>query len=447
MKLFNAIIIVSILTISNGAFAQDTTRVATKDDVAEVKGQVDGINETMLEMKSTVDALKKIKISGYLQAQYQAADSDAVTSFAGGDFPANTHERFSVRRGRLKVNYDNDLTQYVLQIDITQGGVGIKDMYASVKEPWMRAFTFTGGIFDRPFGFEISYSSSNREAPERTRMYQILFPGERELGSKIEFAPESGPLSFLNFKGGLFNGVLNNANENDNNKDFIGRLGVSLPFQEENLAIDGGVSLYSGKVTNLTKYVYSFDNSAPVKKYKVDSTATNTGESFGRAYYGADVQLYYDLPIIGGMSLRSEFITGQQPGTGNLNSFYGNKDVTKDLQKGALYVRKFTGWYINYIQNVGLKNQLVVKYDVWDPNTEANAEDLGAAGSNFEIGDLKYSTLGFGWIYHWDSNVKFVAYYDMVRNEKVNSAATGSLAPYRNDLKDNVFTLRMQYKF
>jgi hypothetical protein len=43
--------------------------------------------------------------------------------------------------------------------------------------------------------------------------------------------------------------------------------------------------------------------------------------------------------------------------------------------------------------------------------------------------------------------VKFVAYYDMVKNEKVNAAATGSLAPYRNDLKDNVFTLRMQYKF
>jgi hypothetical protein len=434
------------------ATAQDTARTATKEEVDEVKGAVDGINETVLGMKSTLDALAKIKISGYIQAQYQTADTagstaldktpSQVATYAGGAYPVNVRSRFQVRRGRFKINYDNDLTQYVLQLDVTQNGVGIKDAYVSVKEPWLRTVGLTAGIFDRPFGFEISYSSSNREAPERTRLFQTLFPGERELGAKIEVMAESGPLSYFNLKAGLFNGVLNTANENDRNKDFIGRLGFTLPLQEQSLAIDGGFSLYSGKVTNNSKYTYSFDDAAPVKSFKVDSAATNAFGSYGRSYVGGDMQLYYDLPVIGGFSLRGEYIAGQQPGTSTANSFYNPSD-----KNTPLYIRKFTGWYLVYVQNVGLKNQLVARYDEFDPNTDVQGSDIGAPGSNFTIGDVKYTTMGLGWIYHWDANVKFTVYYDIVMNEKVNSAATGALAPLVDDVKDNVLTLRMQYRF
>jgi hypothetical protein len=418
----------------------DTTKQGQK--VEELKGQVDGMNETLVEMKNTLDALKKIKVSGYLQAQYQTADTASVKTFEGPDFPTNVRSRFSVRRGRLKVNYDNDLSQYVLQIDVTQGGVGIKDAYASIRDPWLRTVVFTAGIFDRPFGYEISYSSSVRESPERSRMYQTLFPGERELGAKLEVNAEEGLWSTLNLKAGLFNGVLNNANENDRNKDFIGRAGFSLPFEEQNLAIDGGFSLYAGKVTTNSKYVYDLDLSSPAKPYRVDSLASNVGNSYARTYYGGDLQVYYDLPNIGGLALRGEYITGSQPGTSSLNSFYNpGSSVT------PLYARKFAGWYVNLIQNVGVKNQLVVKYDVFDPNTDIEGSQIGAAGTGHTAADVRYATLGLGWIYHWDANVKFVLYYDIVKNETVNSAATGALAALRSDLKDNVMTVRMQYKF
>ncbi len=421
---------------------QDTARGERKEELTDLKGAVDGINETLIEMKNTLDALKKIKITGYLQAQYQTADTTAAASYAGGNFPSNVRSRFSVRRGRIKVNYDNDLTQYVVQIDVTQGGIGIKDAFASIKDPWLRIFGLTAGIFDRPFGFEISYSSGNREAPERSRLFQTLFPGERELGAKLEFIPEDGWLSTFNLKAGLFNGVLNNANENDRTKDFIGRIGFQAPFTDQNLAVDGGLSIYAGKVVNNSKFVYSMDEASPVKLYKVDSSATNTLGNHGRTYYGADLQVYYDIPDIGGMSLRGEYIAGQQPGTASSNGFYNPGSTVTPL-----YIRNFNGWYINYIQNVGLKNQLVVKYDVLDSNTDVQGADIGAAGSNLQTGDIKYSTFGFGWIYHWDGNVKFVLYYDMVTNEEVNRAATGSLAPLKLDVKDNVFTMRMQYKF
>lgn len=419
--------------------AQDTSSVVTKEEVEDVKGAVEGLNESFLEVKSTVDALKKIKVSGYIQAQYQSAEQNGISSFAGGNFPTNAKSRFAVRRGRVKVNYDNMMTQYVLQIDVTQGGVGIKDAYVSIREPWLKSFALTGGVFDRPFGFEISYSSSSRETPERSRLFQTLFPGERELGAKLEFNQEEGPLSFLTLKAGLFNGTGPTAVENDNNKDFIGRLGVSFPFEEENLAIDAGVSTYIGKVRSNTKYVYKFDGNSAMK---VDSASNNTGSSYERNYIGGDIQLYYDLPVLGGFSIRSEYIQGTQPGLSSSNTFYNSTDA-----KAGLYSRKFNGYYINYIQNIGNDNQLVVKYDVLDPNIDVEGEQIGVKSSNLSTADIKYTTLGIGWIHHWDSNIKLVLYYDLVKNEKVNQSATGSLALFKDDLKDNVLTFRIQYKF
>jgi hypothetical protein len=422
--------------------SRDSLLTKLTERVEELQGQLDGLNESYLESKTTVDALKKIKVTGYIQSQFQAADGDGVASFAGGNFLTGVHSRFQLRRGRVKVNYDNDLTQYVLQIDVTQNGVGIKDAFATIKEPWLKTFSLTGGIFDRPFGFEISYSSSNRETPERSRLFQTLFPGERELGAKLEITPPEGTaLSFLNLKLGVLNGVLNTANENDNYKDLIGRAGFQLPFADQGLALDGGVSFYSGKVRSNSRAVYRINTAT--RSYGVDSAASNVGGYFERSYLGADVQLYYDLPVLGGMSLRGEFITGEQPGTSTSGQFYNPGSTVTPV-----YNRNVAGWYVNYVQNIGLQHQFVLKYDEYDPNTDVEGSDVGSAGKNLGVADLKYSTLGVGWIYHWDANVKFVFYYDMVSNEKVNGATTTpSLQPYKNDLEDNVLTLRIQYKF
>ena len=65
---------------------QDSAATVLGEQLAEVKGSVEGINETVLEMKSTLDALKKIKLTGYIQSQFQSAQNDGVASFSGGNF-------------------------------------------------------------------------------------------------------------------------------------------------------------------------------------------------------------------------------------------------------------------------------------------------------------------------------------------------------------------------
>lgn len=416
---------------------EDSSKVTPEDlkaKMEELKGHIEGLNESYLETKATVDALKKIKFSGYIQTQFQSAEVDGASTFAGGNFTAGMHNRFMVRRGRLKLTYDNDITNYVLQIDATEKGLGLKDAYVLFKEPWLKSFGLKGGVFDRPFGFEISYSSSSRETPERSRMFQTLFPGERDLGVSVEYSPYTPYESFLgyfNFKAGLFAG--NGVNvEVDNKKDFIGRLGFSLPFYEENLAIDGGVSVYTGGVKlSSGKSVYTVNNS-------VAATADTKKLYADRNYLGLDLQLYYALPIVGNFSLRGEYIGGKQPG-GNLSS----SSSPTALQTGDLYLRNFAGYYINYVQNLGEKNQLVVKYDVYDPNTDVEGDQIGAvAAAKLGSGDLKYTTLGVGLVHYWDDNIKFVLYYDSVSNE-----TSTKLAGFNSDLKDNVLTFRIQYKF
>jgi hypothetical protein len=408
-----------------------------------------------------VDALRKIKLSGYLQTQWRFTDVTLPGSgapyeigrFSGGAFPGNVKNLFTVRRGRIRVNYDNILTQFVIQIDATQSGFTTKDAYLVVTDPWLKSFGLQMGIFDRPFGYEISYSSSVREMPERSRLFQTLFPGERELGAKLLYAPQTGPLSLFRADLGVFNGSGPTANEFDSGKDIIGRLALQLPIESAAMELDLGVSGYLGSVRNNTRFLYTSGTLVNGEKgFLVDSAVTNQGDGVERTYLGADAQLYVDVPALGGAILRGEYVFGKQPGTSGSPSTSQTVSPSSPIA-GSIYRRNFSGWYLVYIQNVGLYNQLVLRYDVYDPNTDVAGSDFtpdntgGAAG--LAASDIKFSTLGLGLVHHWDETVKFVLYYEFVRNEELARIAglPSGAAPYTSDVKDNVLTFRVQYKF
>jgi hypothetical protein len=431
LLLFSIIITTTRITAQKDSISANGNE-ELKAKIEELKKSLEGLNESYLETKSTVDALKKIKVSGYIQMQMQSAEGDGAASFSGGNFGTGIHNRFGIRRGRLKAAYETDITNYVLQIDATEKSIGLKDAFILFKEPWLKTFGLKTGLFFRPFGFEINYSSSNREAPERSRMFQTLFPGERDLGASLEIFPIEGEaFSFLNFRGGFFAGNGINA-ETDNKKDFIGRLGFTFPFYEENLSIDGGVSIYAGGVKLASgKSIYNVDSST--------SASVNTTDSYAdRNYLGFDLQFYYELPVLGNFTLRGEYIRGKQPGGSAASSI-----SPTSLQTDDLYLRNFYGYYINYIQNIGDKNRIVMKYDVYDPNSKVSGDEIGAnEAAKLGAGDIKYSTLGIGLVHYWDKNIRLILYYDKVKNE-----TTKNISGYESDLKDNVLTFRVQYKF
>lgn len=366
----------------------------------------------------------QLKISGYVQGQWQLAESKGAAAFGdGGSFAKNSDNRFMIRRGRIKFTYTNGIVQAVLQPDFTEKGVKIKDAYIAVTSK-DKIVGGQLGIFDRPFGYEISYSSSLRESPERSRVFLSLFPDERDAGAMLNLKYGEFTLNAGAFNG---NGV---ASETDSYKDFIGRVAWLKTMNSARVGI--AASYYHGRVPNTTEAHYSYVKNEGF--VKVDN-ATGTGQI--RQYYGVGAQ-YLQQWGAGTTNLRAEFLWGRQPGTAKANN-----TPSGGIASGSdLYLRSFAGGYAILVQDIGLsKHSLVLKYDYYDPNTMVSGNQIGAqAGTG--AADIAYSTFGVGYLFRWNANLRLMAYYDMVDNER-----TDNLEGFDTRLKQNVLTIRAQVKF
>ena len=396
-------------------------------------------------LPNVVSRLKNLHFSGYMQPQYQVASEEGIESWAGGDFAEHADNRFMLRRARLKVDYrlphkGKPLPKalFSFQVDATERTVRVRDMFVKAFDPGKQNFSLTTGLFAKPFGFEVNLSSSVRETPERGRMSQILIPSERGLGVMVSYesAKPDRKKGQLKWDVGAFNGPgLSGPEEFDSFKDIVSRLSLRPFSVTQSLELSAGISfLYGGwRQQNATRYEMGSLNG---DKYFVENTSnSNIGSNAPRHYYGADVQLE-KKHLWGKTELRGEYWSGTQPGT----------DITTvnpgRLPTGPMYIRNFDGAFIYLLQNiVNEKWQLVLKYDWYDPNTEVQNKEIGKAATNLTAADIKFTTLGMGITRYINENLKLVLYYDRVWNEET------LLTDYTQDIKDNVFTCRLQMSF
>ncbi len=407
---------------------------------------VDTTTQTGRGMLSIYQKFDHLRFSGYIQPQFQVAAVEGTKTFEGGDFGPKVSNRFMLRRSRVRIDYVHFDTagsagvQFVFQFDANERAFTVRDVWGRIFENRLKLFSFTAGMFARPFGYEVNLSSSDRESPERGRMSQILMKSERDLGAMIsmDVRKEKHALKNVRIDAGLFNGQgINAAGDFDNNKDFIGRLALKPQKIQKTISLSAGVSILYGGLENNTKYKYGTGIDAGIKKQLVDSAEANIGKLSPRRYYGADIQLKIKN-ITGFTELRGELLTGQQTGTAN------STETPAALLNGAdgFHTRNFNGAYFYLLQHIfSTQHQLLVKYDWYDPNTNVKGNEIGTAGSNLTAANIKYSTLGLGYLYYITPNVKAVLYYAMPVNEKTQ------LAGFRDDAADNVFTGRLQFRF
>ena len=409
---------------------------------------MDMIDTTSTLGKSVLSVSKRfenIRINGYIQPQFQIAESKGAKSYNGGDFAPNVNNRFMIRRGRLRFEYvhfgsnTKPTVQFVFQFDGTERGVFIRDFWGRILENNYKVFAFSIGMFARPFSYELNLASSDRESPERGRMSQILMKTERDLGAMITFEPreKDHPLRYLKIDAGMFNGPgLNAPADYDSHKDFISRIALKPYPVSHTITLSAAASYFNGGIMQSTKYVYTYHH--VVNYFLVDSSANNIGKILPRKYYGADVQIKIKNKI-GFTELRGEFIAGTQ------SSFSNTSETPAVLPADNLtpfYVRKFNGAYFYLLQNIfSTQHQLAIKYDWYDPNSDISGNYIGRQGSNVNETNIKFSTLGFGYINYLTENVKLVLWYEKVTNEKTQ------LAGYTSDIKDDVFTCRLQFRF
>lgn len=325
----------------------------------DVAGRVDSLTEAFTETRNIVDLLSKLKVTGYLQAQY-VDDERSKDELATATTTRNLNQ-FSVRRARVKFTYQMTPTsRFVLQPDVTSSGVSLKDGYVELTEPWTTwKNTLTAGQFNWPFGYEVMYSSSSREVPERSRVVRTLFPGERDRGVMLSGL---GLGERLSYRVALVNGTGTGQSFDFNQqKDIVGRVGYSFGV------FDIAGSVYRGE--------------------DLVATATNArGVNFDKERVGVDFQWVTPVP---GLGIRGEYLTGTQaPSTGTTRTKSHDVD----------------GWYFYVIQNIGTRHQLAVRLDEYDPDADVDGNSI--------------RTINPSYIFHWDAHSKVMASYETITTER-----------------------------
>lgn len=414
--------------------------ISTPAKAQYLMDMIDTTKDMGQNVLSMVKKFNHIRISGYIQPQFQFTESKGAKSFNGGDFAATVDNRFMLRRGRLRFDYanfnENEMpkVQFAFQFDGTERGVNIRDFWGRLFENKYDCFNLTMGMFARPFGYEVNYSSSDRESPERGRMSQILMKTERDMGAMVTFAPQrkDHPLKRLQVDLGIFNGQgLASTADYDSYKDIIGRIQWKNTPLSKNVSLSIGASYLNGGIRQNNESIYRINKNA------LDFSALNDTLQIGarapRTYIGADAQLKIKNAL-GNTEFRAEYIKGTQ------TAISTSSETPAVAVTDPLYSRPFEGAYFYFLQNIGKKHQFGIKYDWYDANTRVKGSDI-KKDTKLSSSDLKYNTLGLGYIFYMNENLKWMLWYDIVKNEKTQ------LAGLTEDLKDNVFTFRMQYRF
>jgi phosphate-selective porin len=368
-----------------------------KEQISTHEGKINALDERLLVAEGDLGKLTKIKVSGYIQAQFE--------QYQKGTDPMNT---FFIRRARVKFTYQaTDGIKFVLQPDFSTGNLSLKDAYAVANIPKLKGLSLWAGQFNRP-DYEVEYSSSQREVLERSRVIRAIYPGEREIGAKLEYTPEAIPLKLqLAVLNGNFTGK--EAKDVDKKKDLMARATYSFNFPKAGIGMDLGVHGYYGSLISGTNFISDY-------KARIDSTDSNKGSYYDKQWLGGEMQLYFDL--LGGMSLKGEYIQGKNATAG-------------DSKANPFKTRNFMGYYVYLIKNIGKRNQFVVRYDYYDPNTKLTGDDAAR--------ELNYKTLTLAWQYYLNDNIRITLNYEKPWNEKN--------ATVPDDLKDNVLGIRVQAKF
>ncbi len=371
-----------------------------EERVGLLQGQLEALEAQYVETKNSVLTFSKLKFSGYVQARYSYAENSVGGLDSSGN-PA-VKDGFSIRRGRLKAQYQGDYASFLLQIDATPSGVVLKDAEATIREPWSGlGITLTGGQTKWPFGYEIVQSSGDREFPERTRVVRAFGPGERDRGVKLALKAK-----WLRANLGVFdgNGTQNTKYigvDNDTEKDVVGRVGADFKW----LAF--GVSGWAGKSYRASDY----------------TVAPNiVGKFFARNRIGFDAQVYLDLFPFGGTAIKAEFIAG----------------TTYQASGVERYGQTALGWYALLVQNIGSREQVAVRYDFFDPFT-GTPNRVDARNASLPASSNQVHTLGVMVTHFFDDVFKASAIYKM---PIVEPGGPDAVTP-----RQNLFTVQLQAKF
>ena len=182
-------------------------------------------------------------------------------------------------------------------------------------------------------------------------------------------------------------------------------------------------------------------NSVDIPFYERDSLTSGIGDKLPRKYFGVNAQARWDHGW-GNTQVRVEFWQGTQTASRYSSERPGTPQFLPDGSADENFVRDFNGAFILFLQDLGSKrHQLGIKLDWYDPNRRVSGLQIGSGSTNLTAADVRYTTLGGGYLFYPNDNLKLTLWYDHIRNEQ-----TG-LTGLKDDLHDDFFTARVQFRF
>jgi hypothetical protein len=392
-----------------GLCGAGTARAADERD-ASLEARLDSLGAEVRALRAARPAAAPLRITGFVQARWETAENSADTiEVSGGEAVTANRNRFAIRRARLKATYEEaSIGRGVVYVNAGDSReVELLEAYVTLLDPWTddHRHALTIGQQNVPFGFDLEYSASSQELLERSQAERTLFPGERDRGIVLESRWTPWATTSL----GVFNGTTIGedsrfvAADPNGNKAVVGRLRIT-----------------QGPVT------------AAVSGYAARAATPLTGADVitDKTRFGADAQARYELRGIGGGEVRGEVFFGRQTNPDSVNALTtasGDDLLPVAGADPAHFATDVAGGYVVWIQSFARRYSFAARYDVYDPNTDADNDRFARA------------TLALHGRY--GSHVRASVAYEIPDTER--TSATGTF----EDPHDNRWTVQFQHKF
>ena len=435
--------------------ALDAESLVRAAETADLRVTIEALKEqaTLLRKQSSESppsvraARLGLGLTGFVQADvaFRQSSEDQISPSMGD--PLN-EDRFSIRRARLKATLDRTYVAGALELDgntVRGPAARIAGAEASLRLPGGGGdgspplLMATIGLFKIPFGFEVGESDRERLFLERSTTARALFPGEYDLGARLQ-----GGWRFLRYALAVQNGepVGEKAyplRDPNHQKDWVGRVGID--GGEDPVSVVAGFSALYGtgfhKGLAATKATFQWvDNNQNgfIDSGELQPTpgrAAIASANFARHGLGADLRVAVSVPRLG------------------RTTAYGELYYARDLDRAILPAdpigsaagvgRSYRelGWYAAVMQDLGEHATVGARYDHYQPDRDASDTQVGV---NVPA-DTSYSTLSLVAALRSAAG-RLIVQYDINRNH-LGRDALG----VPTNLQDNALTIRGEARF
>ena len=435
----------AVATLAASARAEDAPvpEDALRAEVARQGAAIDALAAS-LEKERRERENPSVRVSGFLQADWVIHNQESQNEINGATGQPLNLDRFTLRRGHVRVDAGKGLLAGVLEIDAnTVSGPQVRPIEANVSLRWpekpdarLPSFVATLGLMRIPFGFEVQEVDYVRPFLERATMLQALFPGEFDLGMKLALR-----YRFLDWSIAVMNGSpIGNKVFPDLDpvqaKEIVGRLGVDVEIVpgvrfQAGVSADTGTGFHPGTPATKNVVVWQDQNGdglvEPNEITAIGGTPATPSQVFHRFALGGDARLIVRVAPLGNLSFRAEAVNAQ-----NLDRGLEVADPV-----GAGHDLREVGYSGGVTQEITPWAMIGARYDLYNPNGDASQQ----RASNLVPVDRAYSTFAMMGMFRY-RQARLLLEYDINRNP-LGIGANG--AP--TTLADNALTMRGQLVF